>query len=62
MTLTTITPLAAAGGWLYVAACLLLPLAWGVLTELVFRALARRHRRRSRHADGEDHFLFDYQI
>lgn len=46
--------------WLYVGACVVLPLAWGVATELFFRWLGRHRKRRRVHKD--EHFFIDYHI
>ena len=35
-------PMTAVATWLYVSACVVAPLAWGVATELLFRWLGRR--------------------
>jgi hypothetical protein len=35
-------------GWLYVLACVLVPLAWGILSTLALRWVERRFSRRAR--------------
>ena len=61
MTLTTLPIFAEAEvSWLYVAACLVVPLAWGIVTELGFRLLGRHFKHR-RHKNN-DHFLIEYHI
>jgi len=44
--MNTMTVLAEVPLWLYVTACVVLPLAWGVATELFFRWIGRRRPRR----------------
>ena len=47
--------------WLHVGACVLLPLAWGIATEMVFLRIARR--RPAPPVDAPDqHFFIDYYI
>jgi len=46
--------------WLYVGACVVLPLAWGLATEFVFRRLGLRRKRRKHSKD--EHFFIDYHI
>lgn len=56
-------PLPALGAlstWLHVGACVLLPLAWGLATEYVFRRLAKR--REGRECPPDSHFFIDYNI
>jgi hypothetical protein len=61
MTFTTLTLLAEAEvSWLYIGACLVVPFAWGLLTEGVFRLLARHFKHRKHRKD--DHFLIEYHI
>ncbi|HUV39541.1 MAG TPA: hypothetical protein VMY39_07990 [Planctomycetota bacterium] len=46
--------------WLHITGCVVIPLAWGVATELLFRWIgAHRRRRRAAH---DQHFFMDYQI
>lgn len=52
--------LAEVSTWVYVGACVTLPLAWGVATEFFFRWLGRHRKRRRRKRD--DHFFIDYHI
>lgn len=55
-----VTPIMAEmSSWLYIGACVALPLAWGVATEFIFRWLSRR--REARHAEEMNAFI-DYQI
>ena len=58
--LSLVPVLATLGTWLHVGACVLLPLAWGVATELVFRLLARGRHKTPR--DSDRHFLIEYHI
>jgi hypothetical protein len=53
--------IASVSTWLHVGACVLLPLAWGVATEMVFRRLARR-RPSLPVAAPDQHFFIDYHI
>ena len=57
---STTPVLADVSTWVYVGACVVLPLAWGVATEFFFRWLTRHHKRRKRRED--DHFFVDYHI
>ena len=52
--------IAAVPAWLYVGACVVLPLAWGVTTEFFFRWLSRHRKHRSRRKD--EPFFTDYHI
>ncbi len=45
---------------LHVGACVLLPLAWGIATELVFRRMEKR--RPEKKCDNPSHFMMDYHI
>lgn len=53
---------ASIGTWLHVSACVLLPLAWGVATELFFRWLSRRGGKNIRRPHDEHHFIVEYHI
>ena len=53
--------LASVSTWVYVGACVLLPLAWGIATEFVFRWLTRRHPEAREQAEDR-HFFIDYHI
>jgi hypothetical protein len=53
--------LASVSTWIYVGACVLVPLAWGVATELFFRWLAKG-RAASPPPAGNRHFYIDYHI
>ena len=53
--------LAEVSTWVYVTACVALPLAWGVAMEFFFRWLGQHRKRRKRRKD--EHFFFtDYHI
>ena len=43
--------------WLYIGACVLLPLVWGIATEMVFRRLVKK-----RPAPGHDDGFLEYHI
>lgn len=58
--LSVLPVLAEVSTWVYVGACVALPLAWGVTTEFFFRWLSRHHKRRKRKKD--EHFFIDYHI
>ncbi len=53
--------LATLRAWLHVSACVLLPLVWGIATELVFRRIAKKHPEPPRDS-ADRHFLIEYHI
>ena len=53
--------IASVSAWLHVGACVLVPLAWGIATELVFRWITRRRPAPLEPAEHQ-HFFIDYHI
>ena len=65
--LSDVLVLASLSAWLHVGACVALPLAWGVATEIVFRLIAKRRAPVPGARDGspsnpDRHFVIDYHI
>jgi hypothetical protein len=46
--------------WLHVSLCVLLPLVWGIATEIVFRWIAKKHPPAPE--PKSHHFLIEYHI